>query len=169
MFPAYLLESNWILYVYKFGSFSMTQRQWRIRRGEGGNSKHSCLTPVLKDISLAFRSSPVWHLNDENEFTWDLIRLNVFFLKQDAVNTVKTFDFKICKIVAKCTFPFVALFFWLFVYIFLASRSRIFHSYDGEGLWNKGRCLALTTIKQGRNFIVPYLLWHGTPIYRVSD
>jgi hypothetical protein len=47
------------------------------------------------------------------------------------------------------------------------SRSRIFHldgdvTIAGERLQNLGLCSALRAFEQGRIFIVPHLLWHGS-------
>jgi hypothetical protein len=62
---------------------------------------------------------------------------------------------------------------WLIIYGF-TSRSRIFHLYGdvtiaGEGLQNLGLCSALMAFEQGRIFIVPHLLWHGTSVFPVSS
>jgi hypothetical protein len=62
---------------------------------------------------------------------------------------------------------------WLIIYDF-TSRSRIFHLYGdvtiaGKGLQNLGLYSALRAFEQGGIFIVPYLLWHGTPIFLVSS
>jgi hypothetical protein len=52
--------------------------------------------------------------------------------------------------------------------------SRIFHLYGnvtiaGEGLQNLGPCSALGVFEQGRIFIVPNLLWHGTLLFPGSS
>jgi hypothetical protein len=61
----------------------------------------------------------------------------------------------------------------LIIYCF-TSRSRIFHLYGdvtiaGEGRQNSGLCSALLPFEQGRIFIVPHLLWHGTSVFQVSS
>ena len=38
-----------------------------------------------------------------------------------------------------------------------------------EGLQYVGLCSALEALKQGGNFIVSHLLWHGTSVYKVSS
>jgi hypothetical protein len=62
---------------------------------------------------------------------------------------------------------------WLIVYGF-TSRSRIFHLYGdvtitGEGLQSLGLCSALRAFEQGKIFIVPHLLRHGTSVFPVSS
>jgi hypothetical protein len=54
------------------------------------------------------------------------------------------------------------------------SCSRIFYLnvnviIAGAGLENVGLCSALRTFKQGKIFIVPHLLWHGTLVFPVSS
>jgi hypothetical protein len=64
----------------------------------------------------------------------------------------------------------------LIVYCFM-SHSRIFHLYEldvtitGEGLQNLGLLVysALRIFEQGRIFVVPHLLWHGTSVFPVSS
>ena len=77
-----------------------------------------------------------------------------FFWTQDAVNTVKILYISFC-----CSVLLIDCI------LFLHPVRAYFIYIDGEGLWNKRQCLALTTTKQGRNFIVPHLLWHGTSVY----
>jgi hypothetical protein len=58
---------------------------------------------------------------------------------------------------------------WPIVYCF-TSRARIFHCHGdvtiaGEGLLSLGLCSALRAFEQGRVFIVPHLLCHGTSVF----
>jgi hypothetical protein len=77
---------------------------------------------------------------------------------------------------SKCNFKILYMDFfydWFIAFYCFTSRSKIFHLYGdvtiaGEGLHNLCLCSAPRAVEQGRIFIVPHLLWHGTSVFPVS-